>query len=84
MGSTPRKSRSAAPRRPEMDPRAAAAKRRGFLVALGAGGIGAAAVATRVLTGAAPATATEGSDARSGEGYRATEHVKRYYQTTKL
>jgi hypothetical protein len=84
MGTTPRKSRTPAPGDPEADPRARAAKRRGFLLALGAGGIGAAAVAARALTGAAPATATEGSDATSGEGYRVTEHVKRYYQTTKL
>jgi len=84
MGSIPRKSRNAAPGRPEADPRTRTARRRGFLLALGAGGIGAAAVATRALTGAAPAVATEGGDAPSGEGYRVTDHVKRYYQTTKL
>jgi hypothetical protein len=53
-------------------------------LALGAGGIGAAAIATRALTGAPPATAPEGSEASTGEGYRVTDHVKRYYQTTKL
>jgi hypothetical protein len=82
MGSTPRKSRTPAPGHPEAGP--GAAKRRGFLLALGAGGIGAAAIATRALTGAAPPIAAEGSDATTSEGYRETDHVKRYYQTTKL
>ena len=57
-------------------------RRRGFLLALGAGGAGAAALAARSLTGVAPqsgpATSVEG-----GQGYRETDHVKRYYQTTK-
>lgn len=84
MGPTPRKSRIPALLRSDADPNAVAAKRRGFLLALGAGGIGAAAVATRALTGAPLATANEGTDAVSGEGYGLTDHVKRYYQTTKL
>ena len=84
MGTIPRKSRDPAPGRPAADPGARVAKRRGFLLALGAGGIGAAGVATRALTGATPAGATDGSEAGSGAGYRVTDHVKRYYQTTKL
>jgi hypothetical protein len=84
MGSTPPESRTPGPGRPEADSRAGAAKRRVFLLALGAGGIGAAAIATRALTGAPPATTPEGSEATAGEGYRVTDHVKRYYQTTKL
>jgi len=56
-------------------------KRRGFLLALGAGGAGAAALAARSLTGAAP----QSGNAAPGdsEGYHVTDHVKRYYQTAK-
>jgi len=57
-------------------------RRRGFLLALGLGGVGAAAIAARSLTGAAPQTAPT-PDANDGQGYRLTDHVKRYYQTTK-
>jgi hypothetical protein len=67
---------------PENSPRAANAKRRGFLLALGVGGAGAAAIAARSLSGVAPA-ATDASDSASGESYRLTDHVKRYYQTAK-
>lgn len=71
------------PTPPETDSRAASAKRRGFLLALGAGGIGAAALAARSLPGVAPAGTSAGAEAPSGEGYRVTDHVKRYYQTAK-
>jgi hypothetical protein len=56
-------------------------KRRGFLLALGAGGAGAAALAARSISGVATeaSTAVDGSE----EGYRLTDHVKRYYETTK-
>jgi hypothetical protein len=59
-------------------------QRRGFLLTLGLGGAGAAAVAVRKLSGSQvePGTARE-PDADSG-GYQATEHVRRYYQTAKL
>jgi len=67
---------------PESSLRPANAKRRGFLLALGAGGAGAAAIAARSLSGVAPA-ATDASDSPSGESYRLTDHVKRYYQTAK-
>jgi len=69
--------------RPESAAQARASKRRGFLLALGAGGIGAAAIAARSLTGSAPVAAPVDPDAASGEGYRVTDHVRRYYQTTK-
>jgi hypothetical protein len=59
------------------------AKRRGFLLALGAGGAGAAALAARSLTSVAPAAGTA-PEAEERPGYRLTDHVKRYYQTTKL
>jgi hypothetical protein len=77
------KAPSTAPLRPESDARAGNAKRRGFLLALGAGGIGAAAIAARSLTGTAPAAAGGESDTAPGAGYRETSHVKRYYRTAK-
>lgn len=79
MRSKPRQS----PTPPKTDSRAPSAKRRGFLLALGAGGIGAAAIAARSLPGAAPAGTSAGAEVPSGEGYRMTDHVKRYYQTAK-
>jgi len=57
-------------------------KRRGFLLALGAGGAGAAALAARSITNVAP-PADAGPAATTGEGYRLTDHVKRYYHSTK-
>jgi hypothetical protein len=59
-------------------------QRRGFLLTLGVGGAGAAAVAARKLSGnmVAPDEARE-PDA-DGTGYQVTEHVRRYYQTAKL
>ena len=59
-------------------------RRRGFLLALGLGGAGAAALAARKLSGVAPnATSTPEGDAVKGAGYQTTDHVKRYYETTK-
>jgi hypothetical protein len=57
------------------------AKRRGFLLVLGAGGAGAAALAARSLTGAAPQSESAVPD--ESQGYRVTDHIKRYYQTAK-
>ena len=57
------------------------AKRRGFLLALGAGSAGAAAIAARSLTGVAPQSESTTPD--KSQGYRVTDHIKRYYQTTK-
>ncbi len=59
------------------------ARRRGFLLALGAGGAGAAALAARSLTGVAPKT-EPATPADGSQGYQETDHVKRYYQTTKI
>ena len=73
---------NSSPAKPETAPRSANARRRNFLLALGAGGAGAAALAARSLSGIAPA-ATGATDPDAGEGYRLTDHVKRYYQTTK-
>jgi hypothetical protein len=57
------------------------AKRRGFLLALGAGGAGAAAIAARSLTSVAPQSESRTPD--ESQGYRVTDHIKRYYQTAK-
>jgi hypothetical protein len=56
-------------------------RRRGFLFALGAGGAGAAALAARQLSGVAPQSENPGPD--DSQGYRVTDHIKRYYQTAK-
>ena len=66
-----------------VQPRSAAnARRRGFLLALGAGGAGAAALAARSLTG----VVAQGDGAADGgsKGYQVTDHVKRYYGTAKI
>ena len=59
-------------------------KRRGLLVGVGAAG--AAALAAKVLPGAAPAAAetvvAKGAPDTAG-GYRLTPHVLRYYETAK-
>ena len=58
-------------------------KRRRFLLALGAGGAGAAAVATQSLARPiVPAVATV--DADSAQGYRETDHIRDYYATTRI
>jgi hypothetical protein len=54
------------------------------LLALGLGGAGAAALAARKFSGVAPnATAVPDDAAVKGAGYQTTDHVKRYYETTK-
>jgi Rieske Fe-S protein len=56
-------------------------KRRRFLLAAAAGGAGAAAAVVP-----ARAVVAASTDAVAGEssGYRETEHIKRYYDTTRL
>ena len=56
-------------------------KRRRFLMAMSAGGAGAVAAAApaRAVTGAVTEAATDAAD-----GYRETDHVKRYYDSTRL
>ena len=71
------------PAKPEKSPRGANVRRRNFLLALGAGGAGAAALAARSLSGVAPAATGATDPAETGDGYRLTDHVKRYYQTAK-
>jgi hypothetical protein len=60
-------------------------KRRGLLI--GAGAVGAAVVAARVLPGAAPQVVAEAATAAkvidASGGYQVTPHVLRYYETTR-
>ena len=58
-------------------------KRRRFLLALGAGGAGAAAVATSSLVRPVLPASVPG-DPESSQGYRETEHVRDYYATTRI
>ena len=56
--------------------------RRKFLLAAGVGSAGAvAAVATKGV--GAPAVATAAKTAE-GDGYRLSEHIQKYYKTTKV
>jgi ferric-dicitrate binding protein FerR (iron transport regulator) len=57
-------------------------RRRNFLLAVGVGGAGAAALAARVATGIAPQS--DAADATDAKGYQVTDHVRRYYRTAKI
>jgi hypothetical protein len=58
-------------------------KRRGFLLTLGVGGAGAAAVAVRSLS--AGAVSTDRAVSASDDGsYAATAHIETYYRTAKV
>ena len=84
MRSSQRNARTNPSVQPDKSPRATDTRRRGFLLALGLGGAGAAALAARSLSGVAPSAAATPEDAAvKGAGYRTTDHVKRYYETTK-
>lgn len=54
--------------------------RRNFLIALGAGGATAAAVAAKLVS--QPESAATGTD--RGKGYEETAHVRNYYRTTQV
>ena len=58
-------------------------QRRNFLLALGAGGAGAAIVAARALT-TGPVAPDVAPQATGGKGYAVTDHVRRYYRTAKI
>ena len=64
---------------------AAALKRRGLLI--GAGAAGAAVLAAKPLPGAAPVATAAAVTAKkaidTGGGYQVTDHVLRYYETTR-
>ena len=84
MRSSQRNARPTTSVQPDKSPRSTDTRRRGFLLALGVGGAGAAALAARKLSGVAPnANTTPEGDAVKGAGYQTTDHVKRYYETTK-
>jgi len=58
--------------------------RRGFLLAVGAGGAAtAAAIAAKAVNPAATQTPT-GDGKRRGKGYQETAHVRSYYNTAKV
>jgi len=69
---------------PEVSPTSRAnLRRRSFLLTLGVGGAGAAAVAVRGLS--TPAAVNVAAETVGDEGgYAATAHVQQYYKTTKL
>ena len=58
-------------------------KRRRFLLTLGVGGAGAAAVAARSITTGTAVTHAPATVSDDG-GYAATAHVQTYYKTAKL
>jgi hypothetical protein len=57
--------------------------RRNFLLAVGAGGAGAAAA---MLAKGVPQVETKAQteDEAKGKGYHASEHIRNYYRTTKV
>lgn len=57
--------------------------RRKFLLAAGLGGAGAAALVAGVKATDAPASGSVES-AAAPDGYRATEHILKYYKTTQV
>jgi len=61
-------------------------KRRNFLIGAGLGGVGAAAALAGGVAGVTAETKTEKEPvAEAGaKGYQETEHVRRYYGTTRI
>jgi hypothetical protein len=72
------------PAQPQPSSTGQRSKRRGVL--LGVAALGAGALAARVLPGAAPdaAIASPKHEADTAAGYRESEHVLRYYETTRI
>jgi len=57
--------------------------RRNFILAVGAGGAaGAAAIVATAVPQAPPVVSA--NDKRKTNGYHATEHIRNYYETTKV
>ena len=56
--------------------------RRGFLIAIGSGGVAAAAAA---MSSVAPASDTDKKpdDQNAVRGYQMSEHIEKYYRTTR-
>jgi hypothetical protein len=59
-------------------------KRRNFLIGAGLGGVGAAAALAGGVAGVKPQAQPAPEAAVEGKGYRETEHVRRYYGTTRI
>lgn len=61
-------------------------KRRNFLIGAGLGGVGAAAALAGGVAGVkpAPAPAPAAEPLADSKGYKETEHVRRYYGTTRI
>jgi hypothetical protein len=59
-------------------------QRRGFLLTLGVGGAGAVVVAANKLTGVAEVATAEPALPVESKGYALNDHIRRYYQTTKV
>jgi len=59
-------------------------KRRNFLIGAGLGSVGVAAAAATALSGATPEAKPASEPVAEGKGYQETEHVRRYYGTTRL
>jgi len=57
--------------------------RRNFLLAVGAGGAGAAAAMLAKNVPQADTKVASGDETK-GKGYRASEHIRNYYRTTKV
>ncbi|HUL95354.1 MAG TPA: twin-arginine translocation signal domain-containing protein [Usitatibacter sp.] len=58
--------------------------RRKFLLAAGLGGAGAAAVAIGRVKQHPPQSAQASVEGVEPTGYRSTEHIEKYYKTTKV
>ena len=60
-------------------------KRRNFLIGAGLGGVGAAAALAGGVAGVKPAAIEPAAEPLvEGKGYQETEHVRRYYGTTRI
>jgi len=59
-------------------------QRRNFLLTLGAGSAGAAAVAVGASGKAPQALETVKTEAGQGQGYAESAHVRNYYRTTRI
>lgn len=59
-------------------------KRRNFLIGAGLGGVGAAAALAGGVAGVKPAPEPAAEATAESKGYRESEHVRRYYGTTRI
>jgi len=59
-------------------------KRRNFLIGAGLGGAAAAAAVAGSVAGVKPEAAPAAEPVADSKGYKETEHVRRYYGTTRI